>query len=188
MTNEIIIKTASSDDAQSLLGIYAYYVENTAITFEYEVPTLEEFKNRIINTLKKYPYITASINGETVGYAYTGAFKERAAYSHSVETSIYVKKGLSGKGIGKALYAELENISKKQNVLNMNACISYTENPDEYLSLNSPHFHEHLGYRTVGKFTECGYKFGKWYDMIWMEKMIGEHTDNPPPFIPFPDL
>ena len=143
------------------------------------MPTLEEFKNRIINTLKKYPYITASINGETVGYAYTGAFKERAAYSHSVETSIYVKKGLSGKGVGKALYAELENISKKQNVLNMNACISYTEKPDEYLSLNSPHFHEHLGYRTVGKFTECGYKFGKWYDMIWMEKMIGEHNANP---------
>lgn len=188
MTNEIIIKTASLDDAQSLLGIYAYYVENTAITFEYEVPTPEEFKNRILNTLKKYPYITANFNGETVGYAYTGAFKERAAYSHSVETSIYVKKGLSGKGVGKALYAELEKISKKQNVLNMNACISYTEKPDEYLSLNSPHFHEHLGYRTVGKFTECGYKFGKWYDMIWMEKMIGEHTDNPPPFIPFPDL
>ena len=153
MTNEIIIKTASPDDAQSLLGIYAYYVENTAITFEYEVPTLEEFKSRILNTLKKYPYIMASFNGETVGYAYTGAFKERAAYSHSVETSIYVKKGLSGKGVGKALYAELEKISKKQNVLNMNACISYTEKPDEYLSLNSPHFHEHLGYRTVGKLS-----------------------------------
>lgn len=186
--NELIIKTANPNDADKLLEIYSYYVENTAITFEYEVPSGEEFRNRISNTLKKYPYITANMNGKIVGYAYTGAFKEREAYSHSVETSIYVKKGYSGLGIGKALYCELERISKKQNITNMYACISYTEKKDRYLDLNSPQFHEHMGYRTVGKFTGCGYKFGKWYDMIWMEKTVGDRTDKPPAFIPFPEL
>lgn len=188
MDNDIVIKTVSIKDAAELLEIYAYYVKNTAITFEYDVPTISEFECRIENTLKKYPYIKAVSNGETIGYAYTGAFKSRAAYDRSVETSIYVKNGCRGHGVGKRLYAALEEISKKQNVLNMYACISFIEKEDEYLTKTSPLFHAHLGYKTVGRFEKCGYKFGRWYDMIWMEKLIGKHSQTPLPFIPFKEL
>lgn len=185
MKGEILIETVSPGDAAELLDIYAYYVENTAITFEYDVPSVSEFKERIVNTLKKYPYIKAVSGGEILGYAYTGAFKSRAAYDRSVETSIYVKNGSRGLGIGKMLYSRLEEISVLQNVLNMYACISYTDNEDAYLTNASFLFHKRLGYKTVGKFRKCGYKFDRWYDMIWMEKFIGEHGGKPKPFVPF---
>ena len=185
MNSNILIKTVSPCDAEELLNIYAYYVENTAITFEYDVPSVSEFNERIVNTLKKYPYIAAVSDGEILGYAYTGAFKSRAAYDRSVETSIYVKNGSRGLGIGRMLYSRLEEISKSQNVLNMYACISYTEKEDEYLTNASPLFHKRHGYKTVGKFRKCGYKFGRWYDMIWMGKFIGRHTPVPKPFVPF---
>lgn len=184
----IKIRTATPDDAPALLHIYSYYVENTAITFEYNVPTIDEFRKRIEHTLLKYPYIAAEDNGKIKGYAYAGPFKERAAYDWAVETTIYVDKDSHGGGIGKALYLELENILKNQGILNLNACIAYTGINDRYLTNGSPKFHEKLGYRIVGRFSKCGNKFGKWYDMIWMEKFIGEHKDNPSPVIPFSEL
>ncbi len=172
---DISIRTARPDDAKAILGIYAPYIETTAITFEYDVPTPAEFKARIVSTLERYPYIVAEADGTIVGYAYAGAFKERAAYSRSVETSIYVKEGLHGGGIGKALYSELEKRLKEMGILNLNACISWTDKPNRYLTHQSPLFHEHLGFKRCAHFHKCGYKFGLWFDMIWMEKMIGKH-------------
>lgn len=184
MTYNITIRMARSSDAKELLEIYKPYVINTAITFEYSVPTLEEFTQRIIRTLKMYPYIVAEENGIIVGYAYASAFKERAAYDWAVETSIYVKMGSTGKGYGAILYNELEKILKRQHILNVNACIAYIETEDLYLSHNSVKFHEHMGYHFVGRFHKCGYKFGKWYDMMWMEKMLGEHKTPPKGVLP----
>lgn len=95
MTSEKIkIRSASISDAEELLKIYSYYVEETAITFEWDVPSVQEFKNRIEHTLQKFPYIVAVSEGtgEILGYAYTSTFKARAAYAWSVESSIYVKK------------------------------------------------------------------------------------------------
>ena len=172
----ITVRTASPEDASEILNIYAPYVENTAITFEYDVPDLNEFRQRIVNTLKKYPYIVAVEDGKIVGYAYAGTFKARAAYDSSVETSIYIKTDERGKGIGKTLYNELESRLKEQGILNLNACISWIDTPDEYLTHQSPEFHARLGYTRCAHFHKCGYKFGKWFDMIWMEKMIGEHV------------
>ena len=88
--SEFMIRKAREEDAEELLAIYKPYVEKTAITFEYTVPTLEEFRERIKKTLKKYPYIVVEKNRKIYGYAYTGEFKSRAAYGWSVETSIYV--------------------------------------------------------------------------------------------------
>ena len=199
------IRIAKVEDAEKLVDIYKYYVENTDITFEYDVPSIEEFAGRIRNTLKKYPYLVAeeelqgskdkcadsigkcgSENDEErrntiVGYAYAGPFKSRRAYDWSVETSIYIKHGLSGKGVGTMLYNELEKYLKKQNIINVNACITY---PND----KSIGFHEKFGYKKAAHFNKCGYKFGKWRDMIWMEKIIGEHVDNPHEVIPFPDI
>ena len=89
---DLIIRTAIIADAEALLQIYAPYVRNTAITFEYEIPTVEEFRERIRNTLKKYPYLVVEKGNEIRGYAYTGAFKGRAAYDWAVETTIYLRE------------------------------------------------------------------------------------------------
>ena len=113
------IRTATPQDAAAILAIYAPYIEQTAITFEYDVPSVEEFRGRIESTLKHYPYLVCEEEGEIVGYAYAGVFKARAAYSHCVETSIYVKMGQHGKGIGKKLYERLEEELKKMGILNL---------------------------------------------------------------------
>lgn len=175
MMNQINIRSASVKDAEELLNIYAYYVENTAITFEYDVPTLELFAQRIENTLKKYPYLVVEKDGEILGYAYAGVFKDRAAYDWSAETTIYLKHDAVKCGLGRILYEALEKEMKERGFLNLYACIGYPVDEDEYLTKNSAQFHEHLGYEKVGEFHKCGYKFGRWYNMIWMEKIIGEH-------------
>lgn len=184
----ISICAASPDDAGKLLEIYAPYVKNTAVSFEYDVPTVDEFRRRIENTLEKYPYIVAYCGNEAVGYAYASRFRSRPAYSRNVEASIYVKEDCRGAGIGRALYEALEKALRMQNILNVNACIVYSEEENEYLTKASMRFHEKLGYRFVGRFTQCGYKFGRWFDMIWMEKHIGDHRDFPEKVKTFPEI
>lgn len=186
--DKLLIRMADISDAEALLEIYAPYVLNTAVSFEYEVPSLEEFQGRIARTLERYPYIVAVVDGEIAGYAYASAFHERRAYAWAAETSIYVTRDEKGRGYGKKLYMALEDILKRQNILNLNACIAYTGRPDEYLTNDSMRFHEHLGYRLVGRFSQCGYKFGRWYDMIWMEKIIGEHLADAKKVLPVGEI
>lgn len=186
---EIHIRTASPEDAGQIRDLYAYYVLHTAITYEYEVPSPEEMRERIEHTLRKYPYIVAEEKGKILGYAYAGSFKQRAAYDWSVETSIYVSKDARGRGIGKGLLDLMEGILKAQNILNVNACIAVPEEKeDQYLTFDSVRFHEKMGYEPVGTFHKCACKFDRWYNMIWMEKMLGGHSTPPAPFIPFPQL
>ncbi|MGN0158377.1 MAG: GNAT family N-acetyltransferase [Brotaphodocola sp.] len=178
---QITIRTARLEDAEAILFIYAYYVEHTAITFEYEVPTLEEFRSRMARTLKKYPYLVALCDEKIMGYAYAGAFVGRAAYDWSAELSIYIAQEARNCGLGRKLYESLEQKLGKMGILNLYACIGYPDENDEYLTKNSAEFHEHLGFQTVGRFYKCGYKFGRWYHMIWMEKIIGVHTEKQEP-------
>ena len=181
----ITIRTATLSDAQALLNIYSPYVEHTAITFEYDVPSVEEFASRIKNTLQKYPYLVAEKNGRLLGYAYASPFHERPAYDWAVETSIYVDQNIKHQGIGRRLHDALEDALRSQGILNMNACIAYPPEEDEYLDKNSVEFHTHMGYRLVGEFYKCGYKFRRWYNMVWMEKLIGNHlSDQKPPKFP----
>ena len=102
------IRRATENDAEALLKIYAPYVEHTAITFEYEVPSVEEFRSRIRHTLEKYPYLVAEEDGELLGYAYVGPFHDRPAYDWAVETSIYVDERNIHKGVGGKLHDALE--------------------------------------------------------------------------------
>ena len=181
----ITIRTAILSDAQALLNIYSPYVEHTAITFEYDVPSVEEFASRIKNTLQKYPYLVAEKIGRLLGYAYASPFHERPAYDWAVETSIYVDQNIKHQGIGRRLHDALEDALRSQGILNMNACIAYPPEEDEYLDKNSVEFHTHMGYRLVGEFYKCGYKFHRWYNMVWMEKLIGNHlSDQKPPKFP----
>ena len=172
------IEPVKIEDAEELLSIYAPYVRDTAISFEYEVPSLSEFQNRIRNISSILPYIKAIEAGEILGYAYADKFKSRKAYDWSVEVTVYVRKNSRRLGVGKALYQALEASLKRIGVLNMNACIAFPKEKDVHLSKDSFCFHEKMGFQLVGTFHNSGYKFHTWYDMIWMEKMIGKHQKN----------
>ena len=171
----MIIRSAAAEDAGRLLEIYAYYVEKTAISFEYDVPSFDAFKDRIDNTLKKYPYLVLEEDGVIQGYAYAGPFVGRKAYDRSCELTIYLDHAAKGQGYGRALYEALEERLKDMGILNLYACIGDPAQEDEYLTKNSERFHQHMGFIKVGEFHKCGYKFGRWYNMIWMEKIIGNH-------------
>ena len=158
----ITVRDAKIEDAARILEIYAYYVEYTVISFEWDVPSLEEFENRMRDIMKKYPYLVIEQDGKIEGYAYAHAFVGRAAYDWSSELTIYLDHNARKGGLGRRLYEELADRLKKMGILNLYACIGYPQVEDEYLTKN------------------CGYKFDRWYDMVWMEKIIGEpHAGQP---------
>ena len=165
------IRSAAPQDAERLLEIYGYYVENTAISFEYVVPSPEEFRERIRTTLLKYPYLVLEEDGRILGYTYAGAFKGRAAYQYSCEVSVYLDRCVRGRGYGRILYEALEEALAASGIHNLYACIASPVVEDEYLTRDSERFHQKMGYSTVGVFHRCAYKFDRWYHMIWMEKL-----------------
>lgn len=171
-TKEFIIRECTVDDAPALAEIYAPYVKSTAITFEYEPPMADEFRHRIEATKQRFPYLVAEMDGKVVGYVYAGVFNERKAASHCATTSIYIAHDCHGCGVGKALYFALEERLKAMGVINLIASITWTDTPDEYLTHNSPEFHRHLGFTQVAHLHRVGYKFGKWYDLLFFEKLL----------------
>ena len=176
----IQIRVASPQDAQAMLAIYAPYVERTAVSFELTPPSLEEFRGRVETTLRRFPWLAVQQGDRVIGYAYASPLHPRAAYAWSAEASIYLAPDCHGQGVGRRLYDELEKILAAQRVQNLNACIACPVREDEFLTFGSIRFHERQGYRMVGKFTRCGYKFGRWYNMVWMEKLIGDHRPDQP--------
>ncbi len=172
----ISVRKVELNDTKRLLEIYDYYVKYTAITFDYNTPSISEFESRIKDITKKYPYLVIECDGVIAGYAYAYIFKNRDAYDHSCEVTIYIDHNKLGSGLGRILYEHLEEELKKIGIINLYACIGYpVEKDDQYLTTNSADFHNHMGYTLVGRFHKCGLKFNNWYDMIFMEKIIGEH-------------
>lgn len=187
-TSDITIRIASPSDAPELLAIYAPYITKTAISFEYDVPSVEEFADRIRTTLEKYPYLAAESDGHIVGYCYVSILHGRQAYDWSVETSIYVDQNCKRMGIGKKLHDALEQALSAMGILNLYACIAFPIGEDPYLTEDSVHFHEHLGYTHTAHFHKCGYKFNRWYDIVWMEKTIGKHLECQPAVKKFSEI
>lgn len=174
-------RLATENDAEAILAVYAPYIEKTAITFEYEVPSLEEFRRRIAEITKKYPWIVYEEDGEILGYAYGGPEYTRAAYQWTVETSVYISEKAKGKGIGTALYEKILDILTKQNF-----CICYVLiNDDNEASIK---MHEKYGFKQNGYRKNCGYKFGRWHSIIFMEKQLNEFSVPPKPVIPINEL
>ena len=160
------VRMATIQDAKEILDIYAYYIQNTTTTFEYTVPTIGEFTGRIAEILEKYPYLVYEENGRILGYAYAHQFMVRAASRWGAELSVYLAKEAKGKGIGKRLYQILTDILKMQHVVKLYGCV-------EGSNQNSIALHERMGFCQVAIFQNCGYKHGKWLDLIWLEKTIG---------------
>ena len=172
--SNIIIRPVKPEDAARLAEIYSYYVEETAVSFELETPSAEEFAGRIRNITRKYPYFVAEEDGRILGYAYAAAFKERAAYDKCVELTIYLDKDERRRGLGRMLYSVLEPALAEIGITNLYACIGIpvTGDSDKGIDRASERFHRRMGFETCGEFHRCGYKFGQYYSMIWMEKNI----------------
>ena len=172
MDAELRIREACTCDAERLVEIYSYYVLNTAVSFEYEVPTVSEFETRIRNTKEKYPYLVCTKGDLIVGYAYASAYSVRDAYKWTVSTSIYVDKDCRRLGIGSMLYKALEEKLKEQGIVNLLAGVAYIENEDGYLSHDSYKFHIKEGYVKAAHFNSVGKKFDRWYDLLWFQKKL----------------
>jgi len=166
------IRMIEERDISSVLNIYRYYVENTDITFECTLPSYEAFSSRVHRIVSRYPYLVADEGGYIVGYAYADQFKDRQAYDWTCEVSVYLKNGQERRGTGTMLYRELEQILTRMNIRNLNACITWPNPP-------SVAFHERMGYRKVAHFEKCGYKFDRWIDMIWMQKITEPYPEHP---------
>lgn len=181
MKKNITLRLATTADAGKIREIYAPYITNTAITFEFEIPEISEFEHRIATTLEKFPYYVAEVDGVLAGYAYASLFRSRAAYGWTVENSVYLDAAYKQLGLGTLLMEKLEETLAKQNIETVIACITYPNEPSVAL-------HKKLGYTEVGHFTKCGFKNGVWKDVLWMEKHLSSQRDEPKVFIPFQEL
>ena len=178
MESEVVIRMARVEDAERLLEIYGYYVEHTAITYEYDVPELADFGQRIAHTLERYPYLVAERDGEVIGYAYAGAYHPRIAYSWDAELTIYLDHTVRGNGIGQKMYQLLEDILAKQGIVKVIALITVPPTEEERNIYPSMYFHEKMSYHMIGCIEKSGYKFIRWYDTVLMDKMIGEPKEH----------
>ena len=160
-----MIRIAEERDIPAILEIYGPYVLNTTITFEYDVPTREEFTRRFRDITRQFPWLVYEEDGEILGYAYASAPYARAAYAWCAEPSVYLKPEVRGRGIGRKLYAALEQILDCQGYQ-----VLYTLVTQENEA--SLRFHERCGYRVSVLFPNCGFKFGRWLGVIWMEKRL----------------
>ena len=182
MTNSTIrIRHAALQDAEGVLAVYAPYVKDTPITFETEVPGVEDFRERMRGIMETYPYLIAEDGGRIVGFAYAHRIAERAAYDWDVEFSIYLDGSHTGRGIGTTLSRAAFKLLEMQGVRNVFSLIA-VPNPA------SIGLHEKLGFRHMGTQERAGYKLGAWHDVEWMQKPIGDFEGAPAPLLRARDL
>jgi L-amino acid N-acyltransferase YncA len=168
------VRLASINDAQQILDIYAPSIRTTAISFETEVPSVEEMQKRIEICLLKFPWIVCTIDEKIAGYVYASKHREREAYQWSCECSAYVHNNFKGKGIGKDLYQLLFLILKQQGFRNVYAGITLPNDASVKL-------HEKCGFQNFAKYENIGYKFGNWHTVGWWKLQINNYDLNPPP-------
>ena len=171
---DLLIRLATIQDAARILAVYEPYIKGTTITYEYEVPSIEEFEKRISNIMEMFPYYVCEYNGEVVGYAYASKHKERAAFAWGAEISIYLQEGFQGKGIARQLYDRIIDILYKQGVYKVYALI---DTPNT----NSEHFHLKRGFKKIGELSNTAFKLGRWCDLAYYEKELRECKGTPQP-------
>lgn len=160
-----MIRMATAADIPAILDIYGPYVEKTAISFEYTVPSFEAFTQRFTRINEDFPWLVWEENGKILGYAYGSLPWERAAFQWCAECSIYLRPEAHRKGIGRALYRVLEQLLALQGYRTVYAVIT-TANK------TSVDFHEAAGFHLTASMPECGFKLGTWHGILWMEKRL----------------
>ncbi len=179
----ITFRLATPDDAEALHAIYEPYLA-TSITFECSVPTVEQFRGRIEERIKMYPYIVCEEDGVPAGYAYASRMFEREAYAWAVELSVYFRQDIRGRGLGRVIYGKLLELLDMQGVRSAHGKVTHPNEKSERL-------HVSMGFERVGTLKNVGYKLGEWRDVYWYEKQFDAHHDedgNLLPVTPFPEL
>ena len=166
------IRLAKEADADALLGIYGPYIRDTHISFEYEVPTNEAFKERVISTSSVFPWLVCLSDDKIVGYAYAGKHRDRTAYQWSCDATVYLSPSVLGKGLGRILYETLFEILRLQGYYNVFAGIGL---PND----TSVAFHKKLGFEEIGIYKNVGFKNNKWHDTIWLQLSLSTYNDQP---------
>lgn len=175
------IRLARESDAEELLEIYRPYVETTSITFETEVPTVEEFAGRIRDTLTKFPYLVIEEDGAILGYAYAHPFHQRAAYGWTVESSVYVRQNVRHGHVGSLLYQALMERLERQGVRNVCAVVTVPNEP-------SMAFHARMGFTSAGILPNFGYKMDEWHGVEYLYRQLGPTGESPKPLLPLKEL
>ncbi|OQB25541.1 MAG: Phosphinothricin N-acetyltransferase [Firmicutes bacterium ADurb.Bin182] len=170
--DNIKIRLASLADCAQILIIYTPFILDTAVSFESEVPSPDEFRKRMAEVQSFFPWLVAESEGMIAGYAYASKHRDRAAYSWSADCSVYVRPEYQGKGIGTALYACLFEILKLQGFYSVFAGVSLP-------NAKSCALHESMGFYPVGIFRNAGFKFGRWIDTKWYGLILQEPVPNP---------
>ena len=173
------IRRAEPEDAAELLSIYAPYVKESWVTFECVPPTVEEFRRRMEEFSRHYPYLVCCRAGEILGYAYAHRQAERAAYQWNAELSVYLDRSCTSRGLGRRLYGALIDILRLQGIRTVYGCVTVPNEKSEGL-------HQALGFRRLGTNRSTGYKCGAWRDVAWFEKPIAPYDQDPIPLLPFP--
>lgn len=174
------IRFAKTEDSRALLDIYAQYID-TAITFEYGLPTEKEFAQRISSFGATYPYLVCEEEGRIIGYAYAHRQAERAAYGWNAELSVYLDQNAISRGIGTKLYHILMELLYLQGIKNVYGLVT-SANP------KSVHMHVALGFHQMAVQRNTGYKNGEWHDVIWFEKTLAPYEENPQPICSIHDV
>lgn len=169
----MIIRFVSAEDADELLEIYGQYID-TPVTFEYTLPTREEFQERIRFISSFYPNLVCEDNGKIIGYAYAHRQMERAAYQWNAELSIYLDSACVSRGIGTKLYTYLMDLLAQQGVKTVYGVVTLPNARSEGL-------HASLGFRLLGIHKNTGYKNGRWHDVAWFEKPLAPYEADPSP-------
>ena len=159
------IRSAITADAPAIQAIYAPIVRDTVISFETEIPTVQEIAQRIDDTLSTHPYLVAEIDGVVAGYAYASQHRSRPAYRWSADVTVYVAAEARRSGLGRALYGRLLPMLTEQQFHAAFAGIALP-NPA------SVGLHEAMGFTPVGVYREVGYKFGRWCDVGWWQRLL----------------
>jgi phosphinothricin acetyltransferase len=170
------IRLATVADYSAIRAIYAPYITETTITFEYAVPSEAEFASRLAQIAQTYPILVCEIEDEIVGYAYAAVFKPRSAYQWTAETVIYLNLERTQQGIGKSLYQALIDVLKLQGICQGIAVITAQNQ-------HSIDFHARLGFVKSATLKHVGYKFGQWIDVDWMQFQFSELPTEPKPIL-----
>ena len=178
---EARMRLATAADAAGVLAIYAPIVRDTAISFEWEPPTLDEMEQRITRNIELLPWLICEAGGEVLGYAYAAPHRVRAAYRWSVESSVYVHERARHTGVGRGLYQSLLALLELQGVKNVYAGIALP-NPA------SVALHEAAGFEALGVYPQVGYKLGAWHDVGWWRLALGPKDDAPAAPVPLPAI
>jgi L-amino acid N-acyltransferase YncA len=175
MAGECLARPVMVEDLPAIHAIYHHSVLTDTASWELTPPDEGEMGRRMQTVLDGgYPYFVAEVDGRVVGYAYASSYRPRPGYRFTVEDSIYVADGLRGRGVGRQLLNQVIRACEERGFRQMIAVIGDSQN------LASIHLHRTLGFAQVGLLPNLGYKFGRWLDIVLMQRPLGAGATTAP--------